>query len=205
MLKLKLASSDVCATVAAERPSRMEGPDKMSPTLSLEESIREFRNNHVRLKLRRSSLSPASFADEGGQFPVCILDKTILFTTYFLQSTFLTIHCKWFPSGSGYPQRRGSQEGYQPQSQSQQGSAWIHRFLRGGGEIFSLMPKADANPFIILCTFAIINIFHKSSGLFAASGCAKRRQPQTEAVLDIIIGYGVVGRDCRRGDTTTMR
>ena len=79
MLKLKLASSDVCPTVAGERPSRMEGPDKMSPTLSLEESIREFRNNHVRLKLRRSSLSPASFADEGGQFPVCILEKTILY------------------------------------------------------------------------------------------------------------------------------
>ena len=117
----------------------------------------------------------------------------------------LIIHCKWHLSRkSGYPRRRGSQEGYQPQCQSQQGSAWIHRFLRGGGEIFSLMPKPDANPFIILCTFAIINIYHKSSGLFVASGCAKRRQPQTEAVLDIIIGYGVVGRDSRRGDTTTM-
>ena len=70
------------ATVAGERPSRMEAQsDKMSPTLSLEESIREFRNNHLRLKNRRSSLSPASFADEGKRvfFGVQILIELIHF------------------------------------------------------------------------------------------------------------------------------
>ena len=48
------------------------GPEfKMSPTLSLEESIREFRNNHARVRQRRSSLSPASFADEGRKTDFC--------------------------------------------------------------------------------------------------------------------------------------
>ena len=72
------------ATVAGERPSRMEAqPDKMSPTLSLEESIREFRNNHLRLKNRRSSLSPASFQDEGRRFMRTHCDRNDLFLPFY--------------------------------------------------------------------------------------------------------------------------
>ena len=58
------------STVAGQGPSRMEGgPEfKMSPTLSLEESIREFRNNHARVRQRRFDNNPSSpDSDEGRQ------------------------------------------------------------------------------------------------------------------------------------------
>ena len=41
----------------------MEPEDAMAQTLSLEDSIREFRNN-ARFRIRRASGSPSSFAEE---------------------------------------------------------------------------------------------------------------------------------------------
>ena len=55
----------------------MEGPD-MSPTLSLEESIREFRSNHIRLK-QRSPGPSFTITDEERFLNIFILEMLEIF------------------------------------------------------------------------------------------------------------------------------
>ena len=174
------------ATVAGERPSRMEAQaDKMSPTLSLEESIREFRNHHLRLKQRRSSTSPASYLDEGRRLLRTYCDINYLFLAHRLISCkrdfdllllLFDLRCMQSPrvdrassksrirtmfeseyyfkssekilSGSGHDRRRRcAEDSTQPLSAGQahqqaHRSPWVGFVdLRGGGEIFNLMPK----------------------------------------------------------------
>ena len=138
MLKSKLLASlhGVGSTaVLGRRPSRMEGPD-MSPTLSLEESIREFRSNHIRLK-QRSPGPSFTITDEERFLAIFILEMLEIFKV-------TATPCKLELPGSGYSERRKCPESKPPSPcRSQQARLstriCIHSIFHGRGKIFSLL------------------------------------------------------------------